>query len=433
MNDPLIQQLQPLLPNDTPEMIAADLDVLRKKGMSDQDIIAQAQSKAQTATPQPSPQPTSAPATPQTTPNQPTVNSAPIPAVPGVRTEVTQSNMDKYSPEAREKLESSLHPGTRQYIGAAIAGIGSAMRGQGGSGTQDVINNFEKDKTDKMAEFERGRNDIKYTQDQQNLAEKSDPNSEVSGQYRMLAEKFTKKPVDPKMSATDIEKVLPIMKDAYDAEIRATAAKDAHNVALSEKDSQFYQREWDKIVKDTDITLASNRTPIGLVGKSTYNISRAMATLSKPTVTNVEAGNVMADVAAIYQGGSPTEFGMNEQKYNTMYGKIKGVLQTITGKPQDAMPDAIKARLLEVLNDMKTTNSALIKQHLNYVEKSKAKIIKNGNFGDEWKQIRDNLESGAYSPDTQQPEVSSVMTNTSKSGKPIESTDGGKTWYYKKI
>lgn len=159
-----------------------------------------------------------------------------------------------------------------------------------------------------------------------------------------------------------------------------------------EKSDQFNQREWDKIVKDVNPLTSTSRSTLGLATKADYNANRALTTLSKPVVTNQEASNVMADIASIYQGGSATEFGMSHQAYNTVYGKVQNALQQLTGKPQDAVPNDIKQRLTEVLQDMKSTNKAVIKQAFDSVEKSKAKIIKN--FPNEWKDLRATYESG---------------------------------------
>lgn len=164
----------------------------------------------------------------------------------------------------------------------------------------------------------------------------------------------------------------------------------APRLDISEKQSQFDQREWDKIVKDVSPATASTRTTLGMATKANFQADRALVTLSKPVVTVQEAGNAMADIAAIYQTGSPTQYGMSHQEYNTLYGKVQSALQSVTGKPQDALPDAIKQRLIEVLHDMKGTNAGVLKQQLDFTEKSKAKIIKK--FPDEWKDIRATLE-----------------------------------------
>lgn len=156
------------------------------------------------------------------------------------------------------------------------------------------------------------------------------------------------------------------------------------------RETEFYQREWDKILKETDPLTTSSRTPLGLASRANFQANRALQTLSNPVVTNQEAGNVMADVAGIYQNGSPTQFGMSHQAYDSLYSRIQGVKQLVTGKPQDALTPEIKNRLIGVLGDMKTTNAALLHQRLDETEKSKQSVLKR--FPQEWHDYRQILE-----------------------------------------
>lgn len=166
----------------------------------------------------------------------------------------------------------------------------------------------------------------------------------------------------------------------------------ARGLALSEKEDQFYQKEWDKIEKESNPLTTTGRSGLGMAAKADYNANRALVTLSKPVVTNQEAANVMADIAQIYQGGSPTEYGMSHQGYNTLYQKLTGSLQYLTGNPQDSLPDPIKQRLMGVLKEMKSTNKAVIKQQLDHLERAQPRVI--GRFKNEWSGIRQNLENG---------------------------------------
>lgn len=150
--------------------------------------------------------------------------------------------------------------------------------------------------------------------------------------------------------------------------------------------------EWSKLDKTVNPNVTTNRTPLGMAGRANMAADRAITTLNNPMVTNQEAGNVMADIASIYQGGSPTEFGMSEQGYKTVQGQAAGLMQYLTGKPTDALTPDIKARLQTVLSGMKDTNSKVIKQNLDYVEQAHSKLINSD--PDKWKSIRGILEGG---------------------------------------
>lgn len=178
--------------------------------------------------------------------------------------------------------------------------------------------------------------------------------------------------------------------------------KPENTLALSEKSDQFYQKEWDKIDKEANPLTTSGRTGLGMAARADYNANRALVTLNKSMVTNQEAANVMADIAQIYQGGSATQYGMSHQGYDSLYQKLKGVQQYITGKPEDSVPTEIKSRLIGVLNEMKQTNKAVFKQQLDHIERAQPKVI--SKFSNEWKSVRENLENGiAGGPTTPPP------------------------------
>ena len=191
-----------------------------------------------------------------------------------------------------------------------------------------------------------------------------------------------------------------LRKDFIGPTISAYQKEKSGDITLGEKQTQFNQREWDKLMKDNDPNSASSRSVIGIMGRTNLNANRAIATLQKPKVTNQEAGNVMADIASIYQGGAPTQFGMQHQQYQTLYGKLQGVVQMISGDPQDALPQAIKGRLMEVLSDMKNVNTGIITKQLDKVEKTQSNVIKS--FPEQWKEFRGSLESD-FAPDTSSP------------------------------
>lgn len=169
-----------------------------------------------------------------------------------------------------------------------------------------------------------------------------------------------------------------------------------HNLALSEKENQFWERQWQDFTNKNDPNLATSRTPIGMVGRANIQANRALTTLSKPTVTNQEAGNVMADLAGIYQGGAPTQFGMSHQEYQTLYGKAQSLLQQVSGKPQDALPADIKARLVSVLSEMKRDNQTILNKHFNTIEKTRKNLVQK--YPDEWKSFRSGIE-GDFGPE----------------------------------
>lgn len=184
-----------------------------------------------------------------------------------------------------------------------------------------------------------------------------------------------------------------------DPAMRAQALKDAEDLSNAKggaaRQQKFDQTEFDKLVKEANPSTTSGRTTVGKAAAANFQANRALKTLMNPVVTNQEAGNAMADIAAIYQNGSPTQFGMSEQQYKTIQGNVAAMTQYLTGKPQDALTPDIKQRLVGVLKDMKVTNLATLKQNLAILEKSKRKIIEK--FPNEWNDMKAEILSDDYS------------------------------------
>lgn len=187
---------------------------------------------------------------------------------------------------------------------------------------------------------------------------------------------------------------------------------------LKDSEEKTNDNEWDKLDKITDPNIATNRSPLGMAGRANMSADRALTTLNQPDVTNQEAGNVMADVASIYQSGSPTEFGMSEQGYKTLYAQAQGLKQYLTGNPQDAMTPEIKQRLKNVLQGMKDTNSKVIKQNLQYIEASHGNLIKKDR--DKWNSMKSSV-LGDYADQSSNNSSSTLKAagiNTTSSLKP---------------
>ena len=157
------------------------------------------------------------------------------------------------------------------------------------------------------------------------------------------------------------------------------------NFQLGEKGDQFDQKEWDKIAKDGNAATASGRTPLGVAARSNLYVSQALQTLNNPVVTVADAANAINAMGSAFG-----EAGRVDPSYNTLFSGVQGILQKISGKPTDALPNDIKAHIVQQLQGIERNNKALISKNLDYLEKSQPKII--GKHQDEWQGIRQSLE-----------------------------------------
>ena len=169
--------------------------------------------------------------------------------------------------------------------------------------------------------------------------------------------------------------------------------KAPQDLQMAMHNNQFVQKQYDSILEKNNPYTGSSRTTVGIIGRTSLAANRALTTLSRPDVTNQEAGNVMADIASIYQGGNPTDAGMSHQNYQTLYGKAQGLVQMITGKPQDAVPDAIKQRLISTLNDMKGQNGQLMQQALALQEAGQSRVLNHPLIAPQWDAFKKEMLS----------------------------------------
>lgn len=168
------------------------------------------------------------------------------------------------------------------------------------------------------------------------------------------------------------------------------APKPAEAATADERDLHFKQTEFDKILTENDPMDASGRSGTGRLGQANLQTKLALSTLNSPTVTKGDLGNILGQISAMYQGGA-SSVSMPQAAYSTVAGNLAGAMQQLTGNPTDAVPDAIKQHLRDVLTNIGATNSAIIKSQLDSVEVGHKKLIDWA--GDDWTDWRTNKEN----------------------------------------
>lgn len=153
--------------------------------------------------------------------------------------------------------------------------------------------------------------------------------------------------------------------------------------------------EWDKIDKIANPLVATNRSPLGMAGRTTLAANRALKILDSDNIPSQQVNGVTADIASILQNGSPTEFGMSEQGYNSAFQTFAKVAQYASGKPVNALTPELKTELQRVLNDMKSVNKDVIRQNFDALEAKNKKLISKD--PERWSEYRKILESDDYS------------------------------------
>lgn len=192
------------------------------------------------------------------------------------------------------------------------------------------------------------------------------------------------------------------------------------NNMYGQKQDQFDQKQWSQFINKNTPTLASSRSTLGMAANGNLRADRALATIqNNPTMTYQDLGNVVGDLAGIYQGGAPTDMGMKHQQYESIQTTLANLKQYATGNPQDAVPPKIKGKILDVINNLKDVNNKAIGAHFDAQEAAQKNLI--GKFSDQWKAFRKDVEGTYATPASK----SYVRTGVNKKGQKVGQLSDG--------
>jgi hypothetical protein len=133
-------------------------------------------------------------------------------------------------------------------------------------------------------------------------------------------------------------------------------------------DTKEQDKAWTEIEKRHNPTAAPRGTLLGIAGQANASADRALRTLSSKVVTNQAARGVEADIAKILKGAAPDHQDMVNQSYQTTYGQIQALIQKISGKPQDGVPQPILDELRRRVLELKDVDNKIIKDNLSIAE-----------------------------------------------------------------
>lgn len=171
--------------------------------------------------------------------------------------------------------------------------------------------------------------------------------------------------------------------------------------SMKNTQAQRDQSNWSQFINKVNPATASSRSTLGMTANGNMRANRALATIqNNPVMTYQDLGNVVADLAGIYQGGAPTDMGMKHQQYDSIQSRIANMQQFLTGKPTDAVPSDIKQKLMGTINSLKDVNNASLKNTLDSMESAQKTLI--SKHPDEWQQFRKGIENDYMNGDNPQ-------------------------------
>lgn len=168
------------------------------------------------------------------------------------------------------------------------------------------------------------------------------------------------------------------------------------SLAVGEKDHQFWVRQFTQVVNKVNPYLSSNRTQVGVALASYVRCTRALETLSKMPVTKSDASNVIAEIGAVYKGGSPDAAQMLETQYHTIYGYFQNSIQGMFGKVRNYLPEDVRRQLVSRITDLENTSRQVIENSLQAAEAGYGEIISHNQ--DQWDKLVGFIDKALADP-----------------------------------
>lgn len=130
-----------------------------------------------------------------------------------------------------------------------------------------------------------------------------------------------------------------------------------------------------KIVPALDSQRASSRSALGVGSRALALAGRGMALLAQPTVTEQQMNEVTRELDSIVRGAAGTDSGSEQLAYNTIQSRTAKMLQYLTGAPENAVPQALKAFLADSFQRIIANSKDIVQNEFNFYKAAYPEII----------------------------------------------------------
>jgi hypothetical protein len=191
--------------------------------------------------------------------------------------------------------------------------------------------------------------------------------------------------------------------------VRSGQEKPDQSGKLSLKESEASEKQWQKLDSQINIAFKTRSGGLGSLSTAIFRATRAINTITdNENLTAQDLSNISQDIAGIYQGGAPSIVGSRENDYGTIFTnlantfrKYTGILPKVEGMFGAKSPlEATKAKLLQVLVDLRDTSIANLKVFVESEEPAYEQIINDD--PDRWQKMQEKklkfIESGLLVP-----------------------------------
>ena len=179
-------------------------------------------------------------------------------------------------------------------------------------------------------------------------------------------------------------------------------------VKVSQKQEQFDEMQWPKLVKAVNPLSASSRSAIGVAANSNMRADRALDILyDKHTTANEIKALVDADILAIMKGGVPDAEQLKNGLLNTFGADLQDKMQYWSNNPQEFDNPAVRNRLIEITKGLNHIDNSIIDKNLGMGAASYIPLIQR--HPDWWAKVASATQAiGSNTPGSVQPAVGSA-------------------------
>ena len=171
--------------------------------------------------------------------------------------------------------------------------------------------------------------------------------------------------------------------------IRAGQERPDGSLKATAKLSSDSQKSWNQFIKQMNPYTASSRNSIGVAMQSYIRAVRALEALNQKTVTSQVAANVVAEIGAIYKGGSPDQTTMEMTYYPSLQASINDKIQALTGKQRKGIPDGLKQYIIEQVTRLNDMTKKVIENNIKLAESGNKNIITP--YQEQWDSFKETL------------------------------------------
>jgi hypothetical protein len=191
-----------------------------------------------------------------------------------------------------------------------------------------------------------------------------------------------------------------------------TGGSGSSNVKFEQKQEQFDETNWPKLVKLISPLNASSRSVLGVAGTSNMRADRALSILNDPKTTVNEIKSLVdTDILGIMKGGVPDAEQLKNGLIKTFGTDALEKLQYWSSNPKEFSNPAVRQRLIEITHGLKDVDNKIINDMLGVGASAYIPMI--NRHPDWWEQVKKGI-TGTTTAASENKTVTNNLTSEDK-------------------